>query len=98
MLRVGKLEVTDLLGNDCALMLRLQGRNQPGLETASLLWVEIADLLRNIEKRGNFLVMALLRALGGDTSSTTDLNWELLTAGVSNKLAGLLLNILGGTG
>ena len=79
-------------------MLRLEGRNQPGLETASLLWVEIADLLRNIEKRGNSLVMALLIALRGDAASTADLNRELLTAGVSNKLAGLLLNILGGTG
>jgi len=98
LLGVAELQVADLLGNDCALMLRLEGRNQPGLETASLLWVEIADLLRNIEKRGNSLVMALLRALSGDTASTADLNWELLTAGVSNKLARLLLNILGGAG
>ena len=79
-------------------MLRLKGRNQPGLETASLLWVEIADLLRNIKKGGNSLVMALLRSLLCGAASTADLNWQLLTPGVTNKLAGLLLNILGSTG
>ena len=31
-----------------------------------------------------------------DTASSTDLHRQLLTAGVSNKLARLLLNILGG--
>ena len=42
--------------------------------------------------------MALLSTFLSDTSSTTDLNGELLTLGVSNKLAGLLLNVPGGTG
>ena len=98
LLRVAELQVADLLGNNCALMLRLKGRNQPGLEAASLLWVEIADLLRNIKKRGNSLVMALLRSLLCGAASTADLNWQLLTPGVTNKLAGLLLNILGSTG
>merc|ERR1719438_485386 len=39
--------------------------------------------------------MALLRSLLEGTSGSTDLNWQLLTAGVSYKLARLLLNILG---
>merc|ERR1719234_679285 len=39
--------------------------------------------------------MALFWTLLENTTSSTDLNRELLTAGVSNKLAGLLLHILG---
>jgi hypothetical protein len=42
--------------------------------------------------------MALLRALLSNTASSTDLNWELLTLGVTNKLARLLLNVACGTG
>merc|ERR1719510_739692 len=42
--------------------------------------------------------MALLRALLKGAPCSTDLNWKLFTAGVPDKLAGLLLHILGGAG
>merc|ERR1719341_543778 len=42
--------------------------------------------------------MALLRALLEGAAGTTDLNWELFTAGVPDKLAGLLFHVLGGAG
>jgi hypothetical protein len=40
--------------------------------------------------------MALFWSLICHTSSTTNLNWQFLTVCVSNKLAWLLLNVLGG--
>ncbi len=79
-------------------MLRLQAGDQLGLQTARLLGVEITDLLGDIKERGDGLVMALLRALLSGAASAADLNRELLTLGVTDKLAGLLLDVLGGTG
>ena len=75
----------------------LEGRHQLGLEPARLLGVQVTDLLWHINERGDGLVVALLGSLVGDTASSADLNRELLALGVSNKLARLLLNILGGT-
>ena len=92
----GELEIAGLLGDDGALMLRLEPGDKLGLESAGLLGVQVAHLLRNIDKRGNGLVMALLGALLSNTASTADLNRELLTAGITNKLARLLLNITSG--
>merc|ERR1719278_2515428 len=40
--------------------------------------------------------MALLRALFKGASSPTDRNRKLITAGITDKLAGLLLHVLGG--
>ena len=77
-------------------MLRLQAGDKPGLEAAGLLGVQVAHLLRDIHKVGDGLVMALLGTLLSNTASTADLNGELLTAGVTDKLAGLLFNVLGG--
>ena len=79
-------------------MLRLELRDQLSLEAASLLGVEIADLLGDIKQRHNSLVMALLGALLSDTACTTDLNRELLATCVTNKLAGLLLYVPGRAG
>ena len=45
-----------------------------------------------------YLVVAFLLSLLESAAGSADLNWQLLAPGVSNKLAGLLLNILGGTG
>ena len=45
-----------------------------------------------------YLVVAFLLSLLEGAAGSADLNWQLLAPGVSNKLAGLLLNILGGTG
>ena len=94
---MGELEVAGLLGDDGALMLGLQLGDQLGLEAAGLLGVQVTHLLRHIKEGGDGLVVTLLRSFLGNTSSSTDLNGELLALGVSNKLAGLLLNVLGGT-
>ena len=77
-------------------MLRHQLGHQLGGITTSLLGVEVAHLLGDIKKRHDGLVMALLGTLLGDTAGTADLNGELLTPRVTHKLAGLLLDILGG--
>ena len=96
LLGVAELEVAGLLGDDGALMLGLELGDKLGLEPAGLLGVEVAHLLRDIKERPNGLVVALLGTLLGDTAGAADLNGQLLTLRVTNKLAGLLLDVLGG--
>jgi len=95
LLWLAELEDTGLLGYNGALMFRRQTRHQLGHVSAGLLRVEITHLFWNINKRCENLVMALLLSLLQSTPSSTDLHRQLLTAGVSYKLARLLLNILG---
>jgi len=92
-----ELEVTGLLGDHSTFVSRLQLGNKLGLEAAGLLWVQVTDLLWDVNKRSDGLVVALLWSLFSDTASSADLNWKLFTLGVSDKLARLLLNILGST-
>jgi len=98
LLGLGKFQGTGFLGDNGALVLRLQLGNKLCDESAGFLWVEITNLLWNIHKGSNDLVMTLLLSLLKSTSSTTDLNWKLLTGSISHKLAWLLLHILGATG
>ncbi len=97
LLGLGELEVASLLGDGGALVAGLQAGDQLGLEAAGLLGVQVTGLLRHINKRGDGLVMALLGSLLSNTASTADLDRELLTRGVANKLAGLLLNVASST-
>jgi hypothetical protein len=94
-LRLGELETADLLGDGGALSNRVKLGNQFGLEFAGLLRVQVTGLLRDIDKRCDDLIVALLSSLLSNTSSSTDLNGQLLAVGVSDKLARLLLNVLG---
>jgi len=98
LLGLGEFQGTGFLGHNGALVLGLQLGDKLGDEPAGFLWVEIANLLRNIHKGSDDLVMALLLSLLKSTTSTADLNWKLLTGSISHKLAWLLLNILGATG
>ena len=91
-----ELEVADLLRDGGALSNWVKLGDKLGLEATGLLRVQVTSLLRNINKSGDDLIVALLSSLLSDTASTADLNWELLAVGVSNKLAGLLLNVPGG--
>jgi len=95
---LAELEDASLLGHNGALMLGGKLGHQLGDKLADLLRVQVTVLLRNIDKRGEYLVMALLNTLLKDTSSSTDLHRQLLTASVTHKLAGLLLHVLGGAG
>jgi len=92
---LGELEKTSLFGNNCALMLGGKLGNELGDKLANLLWVEVTMLLRNIDERREDLVVALLDSFLENATSSTDLDRELLTARVTNKLAGLLLHVLG---
>ena len=92
---MAELEDTGLLGYNGALVFRRETRHKLGHVSAGLLRVEITNLFWNINKRCENLVMALLLSLLQSTPSSTDLHRQLLTAGVSYKLARLLLNILG---
>ena len=94
---LGELEVTSLLRHNGTLMLRGQLGHQLGDKSAGLLGVEVTLFLRDIHQGGHNLVMALLFPLLIGAASTTDLNGQFLTGGVTNKLARLLLNILSGT-
>merc|ERR1719210_1751168 len=91
-------EPTGLLWHNGTLMFWLELGDKFGDEPTGFLWVQITNLLWDIHKGSNNLVMTLFRSLLKGTSSTTDLNGELLTRGVSNKLAWLFLNILGAAG
>merc|ERR1719264_1843470 len=93
-----ELEHAGLLWHNCALMLWTQPWHQLCHESAGLLRVEVTHLLWHVDQGGNGLIMALLRALLKGAPCSTDLNRKLFTAGVPDKLAGLLLHILGGAG
>jgi len=93
----GELEVAGLLGDDGTFVSRLQSWDKLGLEAAGLLWVQVTDLFRNIKERSDGLVVALFWSLLSHTASSANLNWKLLTLGVSDKLTRLLFNVLGGT-
>ena len=95
-LGVGELEVADFLWDGGAFSNRVELGDKFGLEAAGLLGVKITSLLGNINEGGDDLIMALLFSFLSDATSTADLHRELLTLGVSNKLARLLLNVLGG--
>ena len=95
-LRVGELEVANFPWDGGALSNGVKLGDKFGLEAAGLLGVKITSLLGNINEGGDDLIMALLFSFLSDATSTADLNRELLTLGVSNKLARLLLNVLGG--
>ena len=97
-LRVGELEVANFPWDGGALSNGVKLGDKLGLEAAGLLGVQVASFLRDIDERSDDLIVALFGSLLSDAASTADLNWELLAVGVSNKLAGLLLNVLGGAG
>jgi len=96
LLRLSELKVANLLGDGGALSSGLEPRDKLGLEAAGLLGVQVTGLLRDINKGCDDLIVALLFSLLSDTASTADLNGQLLTLGVSDKLTRLLLNVLGG--
>jgi len=97
-LRGGELEDTGLLGDDGALVLGRQAGDQLCHVSAGLLWVQVANLLGNINDGGENLVVALLGSFFEGAASSADLNGELLAASVSHKLSRLFLHILGCAG
>ena len=95
LLRLRELKVADFFGDGCALSNWVKLGHQLGLETASLLGVQVTGLLWDINKRCDDLIVAFLSSFLCDTTGTADLNWQFLALGVSNEFAGLLLNVLG---
>jgi len=95
--RLTKLQRTGLLGHNGALVFGLQLRHKLGDKAADLLGVQVTNFLGDINEGGDDLVVALFLALLKGTASSADLNRELFTGGVTDKLARLLLNILRGT-
>ena len=93
----GELEDAGLLWNDGALVLRGESGNELGDKLAHFLWVQVTHFLRHINERCEDLVVALLWTFFKGAPSSTDLNREFLAAGVSDKLARLLFNVLGRT-
>ena len=91
-----ELKITDFLGNSGTLMLGLQAWDQPCLESARLLGVQVTKLFRHINEGVHFLIVAFLRAFFSSTSSTTDLHWELFTFGVPNKLTFMIWKMIYG--
>ena len=77
-------------------MLGNQSRDQFSRKPTGFLWVEVADLLRNINEAGDHLVVALLLSLLILAPGTADLDRELLALRVADKLTGRLLGVLGG--
>ena len=79
-------------------MYRFKPRHQFGHKGTDLEGVEVACLLGHLHDAGHNLVMALLLPRLKNTTSAADLNRKFLAGCVTNKLAGLLLHILGGAG
>ena len=75
----------------------LEPGDELGLEAAGLLWVQVANFLWDVDEGGDDLIVAFLWSFLSDTAGTADLDWELLALGVSDELAWLLLDVLGGT-
>jgi len=96
LLRCAELEVADLLGDDGALGLGVELGDELGLETASLLGVQVTNFLGDIKERRDDLIVALFGSFIGRASSTANFDGEFFTSGVSDILAGLLLDVAGG--
>ena len=97
LLWVTEFKIANFLGDDCAFMLRLELGDELGLEPAGLLGIQVTHLFRYIQEGGDSLVMAFLSTLLCEAPCTTNFHRKLLATGVANKLAWLLLHILGGT-
>ena len=69
-----EFEVANFLGNDGTLVGRLQFGHQFGLESASLLRVQVANFFRHVNDRSDDLIVALFWALFSHTTSPTDLH------------------------
>ena len=95
---LGELQVAGFLGDNCALVFRGQFGHKVGHKPAGFLRIQVTNFFRNIHKSCNDFVMTLLRTFLKGAASSTNLNWKLLTTSVSNKLAWLLLHILGRAG
>ena len=95
-LRRAELKVAYLLGDGGALSNRLELGNKLGLEAAGPLWVQVTGLLWDINEGCDDLIVTFFSSLLSNTASSADLNGQFLTVGVSNKLARLHLNVLGG--
>ena len=97
LLGLGELEEACLLGHNGALVHGTQLWNKFGDVFADLLRVQVTDLLGNINNRSENLIVTFLFSLFKSTTGAADLNGQFLTGSVTDKLAWLLLNILGGT-
>jgi hypothetical protein len=91
-----EFQVASLLGDESALGLGLQLWHQLCDEPASLLRVQVARLLGDVNQGSDDLVMALFGTLAGCAARAANLNGQLLAVGVADKLARLLLNVAGG--
>merc|ERR1711862_368211 len=92
-----EFQVTDFTGNDGTFMGGLQFGHQFGLEFAGFLGVQVTDFFGNIDESSDDFVVAFFGTFFSDTTSSTDLNGQFFTSGVSNEFAGLLLNVSGST-
>ena len=97
MLGLREFKVAHFLGHNGTFWLWVELGHQSGLETASLLGVQVTDLFGNINERSDLLVMALFGSFNSGTAGTANFNGQLFAAGVSDKFARLLLNVSGGT-
>ena len=86
--------MTSLLRYNGALVLWSEAWYQLGGEPADLLRIYITNFLRHVHYRCYHLVMTLLTTLLIITACPTHLYRQLITGGVSNKLAWLFLHIL----
>ena len=93
--RLREPEAASLLWDYGALPLRVETRHQLGHQTAGLLGVEVAHLLRHVHQGVDLLLVALLRALLNYTACSTDLHWKLLTTCVPHKFSWSKLNVPG---
>jgi len=89
--------VAGLLRHDGALVGRGQSWNELGGESADLLGVEVAHLLRGVHHRHNHLVMTLLLPLLVDATRSTDFDGKFLALTVPDKLTWLFFDVFGGT-
>jgi hypothetical protein len=89
-----ELDDAHLLGHDGALVLWLELGHQLRHIVAGLLGIEIAGLFGNVDKTRDLFVMAFLCSLLKCAPSAADLNRQLITLGVADKLTRTFFYIL----
>ena len=93
---VAEFEVADFLRNDGAFGFGLQSGDEFGLESASLLRVEVANFFRHVDEGVDRLIVALFGSLLDCATLTAKFDGQFLALSVADKFTRRLFDITSG--